>query len=153
MTQQADSILGQPLPRLLHPQPFEAQPAQLANHRAQKIDEFTKSLSIVKNACEPLNGYLKFQQCLTPEIRTLIALNYSILVMNVMKGVAKGALDWQFMDIRDPPETLKEGLTKAYSDIDGVVTTFENSMKDVVALIQPKSKDIPAPHELICKSA
>ena len=112
-------------------------------YREEKISQFTQALSVVNNICEPLCGYLKFQDQLDPRIRALLITNGAFLAASGTKALAKSALDIQFQAIRDPPAKLVEAYEKTRSDIDKTSTSIEASLREVLTVIQ--SQVIPLP--------
>lgn len=107
------------------------------NVRQRNIVSLNRTLSAVKNLSEPICQFLQFEQtCLTPQTRALFGLNYMMMAMCGAKGAIKTWIDHEYMDIKDPPSTLKDGVTKAYSDIDKVTAEFEKSIKEIATMIQ-----------------
>lgn len=110
--------------------------------RSAQIEELKSYLCSVNNICEPINNYIKFQSCMnqTPEVKTLLMINQSVLLFNVLKSYIKNDINQDYMVIKDQPENLTESMTKTYDNLDALCESFTSSMKDVVRLIEEKQQ-------------
>ena len=112
--------------------------ADKAADREMMIKDLSKTLRSINNVCDPINDYLKFRQCISPEVNVIIDLSQWSMVMYGIKAATKSAIDHDYMNIENPPDSLKESMIKAYSELDTVSDSFANSMKDVITLVQNK---------------
>lgn len=107
--------------------------------REKSIKNLNKKLRMVNNICGPLCDYFKFQRNLNPEIRALIDLNQWMMLMFALKAAVKSQMDYDYMDIVEPPDNLKTAMANAYNNLDAVSDSYTESMKEIVKLHQNKS--------------
>ena len=100
------------------------------------IRDLTRELRIINNICDPICEYNKFQQSINPELRVLIDINQWVGLIYMLKSAIKSQIDTSYMDIEDPPEVLKEAMLKTYNSMDHASQSIENSMKEIINLIQ-----------------
>lgn len=100
------------------------------------IRSLTRDLRIINNICEPICEYSKFQQSIKPELRVLIDINQLIGLIYGLKSAVKSNIDSSYLDIKDPPEILKEAMLKTYDSIDHASQSIEKSMKEMIDMIQ-----------------
>lgn len=112
--------------------------ARKAEQREVAIKDLSKTLRTINNACDPLSDYFKFQQCISPDLRVLLDLNQWILLSCAMRVAVKSNIDCEYMNISDPPESLKTAMEKAYTAIDTVIDSFTTSMKQTIKLLQSR---------------
>jgi hypothetical protein len=117
--------------------------------RQESIRCLNRNISAIKHLSEPLGQFFQFEQtCLTPQTRALCGVNYMMMAMYGLKGGIKAWIDQDYSDIKNPPPTLKENIDKVYTDIDKVVAKFEESMKEIITMIQttdPTGGNTPKP--------
>lgn len=101
-----------------------------------KIKDLRRILRVIDNICGPFNEYLKFNQCLKPEVRVLLDLNQSTMAFLAMKTLTKNLIDYQYMDIQEPSNQLMKAMEKTYANIDSVSDAIINSMKEMVTIMQ-----------------
>ena len=120
--------------------PSETEKAVLekAKERDDAIKRLNKYLRQIQNVCGPMSEYVKFQQNVNPDVRVLIDLNQWMLLMYGLKSVTKNEIDSQYMDIIEPPESLKIAMESAYDNLDSVSVTVENSIKEIISLVQSR---------------
>ena len=109
-----------------------------AEQREEAIKNLSKKLRTINNTCHPLNDYIKFQQCISPDIRVLLDLNQMMMFLCAIKASVKSNIDCEYMDITNPPESLKASMEKAYASVDFVADSFVVSLKQIVALMQSR---------------
>jgi hypothetical protein len=109
-----------------------------AKLREQAIKDLSKNLRMINNICGPLCDYAKFESSINPDIRVLLNINQWMIVMCALKAASKCSIDSAYMDISDPPESLKQTLKNVYTNLDSVTEAFSSSMKEIITLIQSR---------------
>ena len=104
--------------------------------REDHIRSLMKQLRIINNVCGPLTQYMAFQQHMSPEMRVVIDVNQWVGLMFAAKVGITSVIDQDYMDIVDPPESLKKSMETAYSNIDSVTNSFTESMKQIITVMQ-----------------
>lgn len=132
--------------RLIQPAPAQSIVSQVSttSHEASaeardvNIRNLTKSLRTINNVCGPICEYMKFQRGLSPEHRVLIEINQWMLIMYGLKAMLRTEIDDNYMNITDPPRSLKQAMGEAYTNVDAVIESFSVSMKDIISMIQSR---------------
>lgn len=119
------------------------QPSAEALERENKIKEFLTHLSIVQNVCETGTGYFRFHDLLDPRIRALMIVNGAFMVLASSKIAAKSFLDWEYQELKQPPNSVQEAFAKAKGDIDKLSVTIETSMKEILTVLQSQTGITP----------
>src|SRR5436853_4163095 len=115
--------------------------------RGTEIKILTKRLRTINNICDGIKGNIEFQKCMSAENKVLVEVNQWITLMYTMRTYIKNSIDSDYMDIIEPPQSLKHSMSKTYTVLDDVSAAFSNSMRDIVLMSQmPKvvPMDIPA---------
>lgn len=118
----------------------ESAESEKIKERERAIKDLNKQLRVVNNICDPICDYIKFQKNMNPEVRALIDINQWMMMLFALKAAVKTQIDYTYMDIQEPPSSLKESMTKAYDNLDSVSNAFSDSMKEVVNLLQSQSR-------------
>lgn len=101
----------------------------------------SRKLRVINNACDPLNDYIKFRQYMTPEIRVITDINQWVMFIALAKIAIKSYIDYEYMDIKDHPQTLKTAMEKAYNGIDSVGNSFISSMTEIISIMQSRTSE------------
>jgi hypothetical protein len=104
--------------------------------RERKISDLSKQLRSINNVCGPINEYIKFQSHTNTNIRVICDMNQLMLLMFAAKGIAKGVMDENYMNISDPPEELQRTMIKCYDNLDSVIESISKSIKEIIDLMQ-----------------
>lgn len=111
-------------------------PSQLNSD--DKVKNLSRTLRVINNICGPVCEYANFQRNLLPDVRIITDINQWMMAMYAIKGLLKGFIDDQYMNIQDPSQSLKQSMERAYNNIDLVSDSFAGSMKEVLTLVQSR---------------
>jgi len=115
-------------------------PEQLTDiqRREKSIKDLTKELRRITNLCEPMCAYTTYQTNMNPEVRILSDINQWSILLFTLKYSVKTSIDMSYLDITDPPESLKQAMEKAYKSLDVVSESLIKSMKEVGDFLQSR---------------
>jgi len=109
----------------------------------KQIKDLSKVLRAIDNVCGPLTEYLKFNQCLKPEIRVILDINQTTLMLLGLKVMVKNLVDIQYMDIQNPSSQLKDSMEKTYTNLETLTNDITKSMQEMSLTMQSLILQIP----------
>lgn len=105
--------------------------------REKHIKALQKNLRIMTRIAEPLQQAMQLEQhCLSPQLRIILRSNQLASLALGFKGIFNAYIDDAYLEIEDPPTSLKENVERGHTTLDALVQIYIDSMMDVITYIQ-----------------
>jgi hypothetical protein len=109
--------------------------------RNSKIKFLEKDLMLLNNIVDPIQQLTTLEQHLSPQLRIIIRSNQLVTVALLAKAALKTSMDERYLDISDPPQSLKDKMETATASVDNLVKIYIDSMVEIINYIQNQHPD------------
>jgi hypothetical protein len=103
----------------------------------RQITDLQKMIRRLNVTCEPIQqSILIEQEFFNPQIRILVRFHQLLSLAFAIKALVKGVYEESYMEIENPPDSLRAELDRAFATVDTVANTYIESMRDMLNHIQ-----------------